>query len=253
MMVELSGVGLKYVNKTGEVAALQDVNLAIAEREFVSLIGPSGCGKSTILSLVAGMLNPTVGQIAIGGQVVSGTSAKVGYMLQHDHLLEWRTIKSNTFLGLEIRGLNDREHQAAALAMLERYGLKDFLNRYPRELSGGMRQRAALARTLALGPEVLLLDEPFSALDYQTRINLEEEVFQILKQEQKTVLLVTHDISEAVALSDRIVVLSPRPGTVKADYRIELTGKDNSPFLARQAPEFRSYFRTIWNDLEVRQ
>ncbi len=253
MMVELSGVGLKYVNKTGEVAALQDINLAIAAREFVSLIGPSGCGKSTILSLIAGMLNPTVGQIAIGGQAVSGTSTRVGYMLQHDHLLEWRTIKSNTFLGLEIRGLNDRRHQAAALAMLERYGLQDFLNRYPRELSGGMRQRAALARTLALGPEVLLLDEPFSALDYQTRINLEEEVFQILKQEQKTVILVTHDISEAVALSDRIVVLTPRPGTLKADYRIELTGKDNSPFLARQAPEFRNYFRTIWNDLEVRQ
>jgi NitT/TauT family transport system ATP-binding protein len=250
--VELSGVGLKYVNKSGEIEALKDVDLAIGAEEFVSLIGPSGCGKSTILSLIAGMLFPTAGRIAIAGQEVSGTSPKVGYMLQHDHLLEWRTIRANAFLGLEIRGLNDRAHRDQAVAMLERYGLKDFLHRYPAELSGGMRQRAALARTLALGPEVLLLDEPFSALDYQTRLNLEEEVYHILKQEKKTVILVTHDISEAVALSDRIVVLTPRPGKVKADYRIELTGKDGSPFQARQAPEFRRYFREIWNDLEVR-
>lgn len=250
--VELTGVGLKYVNRAGEIAALENVDLAVAADEFVSLIGPSGCGKSTILSLIAGMLLPTAGRVAVDGEEVSGTSPRVGYMLQHDHLLEWRNIRDNAFLGLEIRGLTDRGHRELAVAMLERYGLKDFLNRYPRELSGGMRQRAALARTLALEPEVVLLDEPFSALDYQTRLNLEEEVYQILKQERKTVILVTHDIAEAIAMSDRVVVLSPRPGRVKSDYRLQLSGKDGSPFAARQAPEFRQYFKTIWNDLEVR-
>ncbi len=250
--VELTGVGLKYVNRAGEITALENVDLAVAENEFLSLIGPSGCGKSTILSLIAGMLFPTAGRVAVDGEEIGGTSPRVGYMLQHDHLLEWRNIRDNAFLGLEIRGLADRGHRELAVAMLERYGLKDFLNRYPGELSGGMRQRAALARTLALEPEVVLLDEPFSALDYQTRLNLEEEVYQILKQERKTVILVTHDIAEAIAMSDRVVVLTPRPGRVKSDYRLQLSGKDGSPFAARQAPEFRQYFKTIWNDLEVR-
>lgn len=240
---------MKYINKNGETLALSDVNLDVEAEEFVSLLGPSGCGKSTILSLIAGMLFPTQGTVMIDGQEVQGTSAKVGYMLQHDHLLEWRTIRSNVFLGLEVKGLSDKIHCQNAENLLKKYGLGSFLNRFPSELSGGMRQRAALARTLALEPEVLLLDEPFSALDYQTRLELEEEVAMILRQEKKTVIQVTHDIAEAIAMSDRIIVLSKRPGTVKAEYQIELTGKNGSPFAARQAPEFKEYFRMIWNEL----
>lgn len=249
--VELSGVEMKYINKNGEVLALSDINLQVKAEEFIALLGPSGCGKSTILSLIAGMLFPTRGEVKIDGEAVKGTSPKVGYMLQHDHLLEWRTIRSNAFLGLEVRGMNDRSHRSNAENLLKKYGLESFLHRYPSELSGGMRQRAALARTLALDPEVLLLDEPFSALDYQTRLELEEEVTMILKQEKKTVILVTHDIAEAIAMADRIIVLSKRPGTVKAEHEVNLTGKNGSPFAARQAPEFKDYFRLIWNELGV--
>lgn len=241
---------MKYVNKTGEIVALAEINLQVAPEEFVAILGPSGCGKSTILSLIAGMLHPSRGRIAIGGIPVSGTSPVVGYMMQHDHLLEWRTIRDNALLGLEVRGLMDPKRREDARAMLERYGLGGFINRYPSELSGGMRQRAALARTLLMEPEILLLDEPFSALDYQTRLQLEEEMARILKQEHKTVILVTHDIAEAIAMADRILVLSARPGRVKAEYPIVLSGKDGSPFAARQAPEFREYFKAIWNVLE---
>lgn len=248
--VELSGVEMKYVNKAGEILALTEIDFTVAAEEFVAILGPSGCGKSTILSLIAGMLSPNRGRIAIGGLPVSGTSPTVGYMMQHDHLLEWRTIRDNALLGLEVRGLVDRKRRQNAETMLERYGLGAFMNRYPSELSGGMRQRAALARTLLLEPEVLLLDEPFSALDYQTRLLLEEEMATILKQEHKTVILVTHDIAEAIAMADRILVLSARPGRVNAEYRIELSGKNGSPFAARQAPEFREYFKAIWNILE---
>lgn len=250
-MVELVDLGMKYVNRLGETVALAGVNFRVEPEEFVSILGPSGCGKSTILSLIAGMLFPTSGQVLIEGEEVTGTSTKVGYMLQHDHLMEWRNIKSNAWLGLEVRGLADKNHKKEAEELLVRYGLGDFLNRYPSELSGGMRQRAALVRTLALRPQLLLLDEPFSALDYQSRLNLEEEVAQILKEVKKTVILVTHDIAEAIAMSDRILVVSPRPGKIKAEYKVELSGKNGSPFAARQAPEFRQYFKAIWSDLEV--
>lgn len=251
-MVELVDVEMKYVNRLGETVALAGVNFRVEAEEFVSILGPSGCGKSTILSLIAGMLFPTGGRVLIEGEEVTGISAKVGYMLQHDHLMEWRNIKSNAWLGLEVRGLADSEHKKKAVDLLIRYGLGDFLNRYPSELSGGMRQRAALVRTLALQPQLLLLDEPFSALDYQSRLNLEEEVAQKLKEAKKTVILVTHDIAEAIAMSDRILVVSPRPGKIKAEYKIELSGKNGSPFAARQAPEFRQYFKAIWSDLEVK-
>ncbi len=251
-MVKLIDLGMKYVNRLGETVALTGVNFEVEPEEFVSILGPSGCGKSTILSLIAGMLFPTNGRVEIEACEVTGTSMKVGYMLQHDHLMEWRSIKSNAWLGLEVRGLADLRHKKEAEELLIRYGLGDFLNRYPSELSGGMRQRAALVRTLALQPQLLLLDEPFSALDYQARLNLEEEVAQILKEAKKTVVLVTHDIAEAIAMSDRILVMSPRPGKIKAEYRIELSGKNGSPFAARQAPEFREYFKAIWSDLEVK-
>ncbi len=251
-MVELIDLGMKYVNRLGEMVALAGVDFRVEPEEFVSILGPSGCGKSTILSLIAGMLFPTSGRVLIEGEEVTGTSTKVGYMLQHDHLMEWRNIKSNAWLGLEVRGLANSKRKKEAEALLIRYGLGDFLNSYPSELSGGMRQRAALVRTLALEPQLLLLDEPFSALDYQSRLNLEEEVARILKEVKKTVILVTHDIAEAIAMSDRILVISPRPGMVKAEYRIELSGKNGSPFAARQAPEFREYFKAIWSDLEVK-
>lgn len=248
----LSRVGLTYHQLHGETVALRDLNLTVDAEEFVSIVGPSGCGKSTLLSLVAGLLRPTTGEVRIDGELVERPTAKVGYMLQHDHLFEWRTILDNALLGLEVMGRRDRAAVRKVQGMLERYGLGGFENYYPRQLSGGMRQRVALVRTLAIDPDVLLLDEPFAALDYQTRLALEDEIGRILREERKTVVLVTHDISEAIAMSDRVVVLSHRPATVVAEHRIELGLKDHSAMSARNdSPAFRTYFAAIWKELNV--
>lgn len=244
-------VSLKYETLTGETEALRDINFSVASGEFVAIVGPSGCGKSTLLSLVAGLISPSSGRILLDGEEIRSASPKVGYMLQQDYLFEWRTILSNCLLGPEIQGRNRREAAQKAASLLRQYGLGDFMHHYPRQLSGGMRQRAALIRTLVTDPEVLLLDEPFSALDYQTRLTVADEIAAILRREGKTVLFVTHDIAEAVSLSDRVLVLSRRPGTIKAERRITFAESGLTPFATRRQPEFRIHFNAIWEELDV--
>ncbi|MGI6570939.1 MAG: ABC transporter ATP-binding protein [Caldicoprobacterales bacterium] len=250
-IVIMDAVNLNYHSPEGETPALEDISLSVSKGEFISIVGPSGCGKTTILSLIAGLIRPTSGRILIEGKEVDGPSSKTGYMLQQDHLFEWRTIQQNVLLGLEIQGKITKENKRRAIHLLETYGLADFRDHYPWQLSGGMRQRVALIRTLAINPDLLLLDEPFSALDYQTRLALSDEVAGIIRKEEKTALLVTHDISEAISMSDRILVLSKRPGSVKSEYSIHLTGENRSPVELRKAPEFRDYFNKIWKELDV--
>lgn len=250
MIIELQQVALTYQSPDGEIEALKDVSFHMAEGEFVSIIGPSGCGKSTLLSLVAGLEKPSHGVIWVDGDIVTAPSPKIGLMPQRDQLFEWRTIWSNVTLGLEVRHENTPKRQAHVRELLERYGLSEFLSKKPSQLSGGMRQRCALIRTLATDPRILLLDEPFSALDYQTRLSVSDDIHSIIRQEKKTALLVTHDISEAISMSDRIVVLSHRPATVKAIHDLgEL--RSLSPMERRDAPNFRTYFNQIWKELEI--
>ena len=252
--VELRDIGLRYYTRTGEVEALRAVSLDVAPGEFVSIVGPSGCGKSTLLSLIAGILQPTAGTVLIDGKPVSGPTQTCGYMLQDDHLFGWRSILDNVLLGPEVQGTDMKAAREHGRQLLGRYGLGDFMDHYPHQLSGGMRQRAALARTLCTRPEVLLLDEPFSALDYQTRLAISDEIGLILREEGKTVILVTHDISEAISMTDRVIVLGRRPGHVKSEHRISfpsIPGGRPSPFAARSAAEFRDYFNVIWEELDV--
>jgi NitT/TauT family transport system ATP-binding protein len=252
--VELRRVDLRYFGLEGETEALKDVSFSVAAGEFVAVIGQSGCGKSTLLSLISGILEPTDGAVLLDGRPVAGPSRKVGYMLQQDYLFEWRTILENTVLGAEIQGADMAAARARATQLLTRYGLGRFLHYLPRQLSGGMRQRVALARTLCTEPDVVLLDEPFSALDSQTRLALADEVAEILRREMKTAILVTHDIGEAISMAERVIVLSRRPGRVRSDHAIRFTtpdGRRPAPFAARNTPEFNGYFNALWQELEV--
>ena len=218
--------------------------------EFLSIVGPSGCGKSTLLSVIAGLLPATRGEVYVKGERVHGTSPHIGYMLQRDNLLEWRTILSNVLFGLEIRGTKTPQTVARAKRLLETYGLSAFADKYPRQLSGGMRQRASLIRTLAAGPDILLLDEAFSALDYQTRLSVAADVFRILKAEGVTTLMVTHDIPESISLGDRIMVLSQRPAKIKEVLKIDF-GPGRTPLSCRAHPRFSGYFDHIWKELQT--
>ena len=252
--VALVNVNLRYFTEGGEIEALRGVTLSVAAGEFVSIVGQSGCGKSTLLSLIAGILAPTSGEVLIDGRPVTGPSPACGYMLQHDHLFEWRTVLGNAMLGPQIQRRDLNAARERGTELLRRYGLAEFLHHYPHQLSGGMRQRAALARTLCTDPGILLLDEPFSALDFQTRLALADEVGLILRNEGKTVILVTHDISEAISMADRVIVLSKRPGRVKAEHEISFAnGAEGrpAPFQARNAREFSGYFDMIWEELDV--
>jgi NitT/TauT family transport system ATP-binding protein len=252
--VELRNVGLRYFGLEGETEALKGISLSIAPGEFVAIIGQSGCGKSTLLSLISGILEPTDGTVLVDGQRVTGPSRKVGYMLQQDYLFEWRTILENAVLGAEIQGADMNKARERATQLLTKYGLGQFLRHRPRQLSGGMRQRVALARTLCTEPDIVLLDEPFAALDSQTRLALADEVTEILRREGKTAILVTHDIGEAISMSERVIVLSRRPGRVKTEHPIRFATPDGSrpaPFAARNAPEFNGYFNMLWQELEV--
>lgn len=250
-MLELKHIGEKYQDKNGEVEALKDINISIRRGEFISIVGPSGCGKSTLLSIISGLLKPSSGEIYIAGEPVNGISDKVGYMLQKDNLLEWRTIYKNVILGLEIRHMLTEENTDYVKELLKTYGLYEFKDKYPAQLSGGMRQRAALIRTLATRPKILLLDEAFSALDYQTRLAVSQDVYQILKKENQTSVMVSHDIPEAISMADRLVVLTKRPGTVKNIYDIVFDMENREPLKTRKAPEFSTYFNMIWSDLDV--
>lgn len=248
--VEMRHVSLTFHTPDGETDAVDDISFRVEAGEFVSIVGPSGCGKTSLLSMIAGLIKPTKGDVFVNGAPVVGPNAAVGYMFQQDHLFQWRTVLENCMLGLEVQGRRTAERRARVLAMLEDYGLADFAQRFPGQLSGGMRQRAALVRTLALDPKVLLLDEPFSALDYQTRLQLQEEMSRILRQQGRTVVLVTHDIAEAVSLADRVLVLSRRPARMKQEYIIDLPQR-GSPVQVRESPDFSHYFRRIWRDLDV--
>ena len=242
-VLELNNVSKKYQAKNGEVDALKDISFYVNEGEFVSIIGPSGCGKSTLLSIIAGLEQKTSGKI----NVVGG----IGYMLQKDSLLEWRNIYDNVIFGLEISHQKTKENEEYVTNLLKKYGLYEFKDKYPNQLSGGMRQRAALIRTLAIKPKILLLDEAFSALDYQTRIMVTNDIFKILKNEKITALIVTHDISEAISLSNRIVVLTKRPATVKNIHTIDFEMENRTPLNCRESPKFSKYFDTIWKELDV--
>ncbi len=247
--IELRDVCLSYFTPEGETEALSSVSFSLAPGEFVSLIGQSGCGKSTLLSLIAGLIPPTSGAVLVDGQAVTKPNARIGYMLQQDYLFEWRTILDNVMLGAEIQGRRDARSEARAVHLLEKCGLGAFLSHTPRQLSGGMRQRAALVTE----PDVILLDEPFSALDSQTRLAISDEVVDILRREGKTVVLVTHDIGEAIAMTDRVIVLSRRPGRLKSQYRIHYGDGQvrPTPFQARSRPEFNTYFKQLWDELDV--
>ena len=252
-ILEVKNISKKYQSKEGEIQALNNVNFRVKSGEFISIIGPSGCGKSTLLSIIAGLEEKTEGEIYIEGEKCNGISPKIGYMLQRDCLLEWRNILSNTLFGLEIKGIKNKENIEYVKELLKKYNLYDFRNKYPSELSGGMRQRVALIRTLAVKPKILLLDEAFSALDYQTRIMVTEDIYSILRKEKITALIVTHDISEAISMSDRVLVLSKRPGTIKDIHKIDFEIENRTPINCRQSPKFSKYFDCLWKELGVNE
>jgi len=242
-IVSLQDVSLRYHSLSGETPAVSHLSFTVEPGEFISVVGPSGCGKSTILSMLAGQLSPSEGHIDVNGNT--------GYMLQKDYLLHWRSIRSNALLGLEIQKKLTPENIAYVDELLVQYGLGDFMEHKPSQLSGGMRQRVALIRTLAVRPDILLLDEPFSALDYQTRLSVSDEIGTIIRKEEKTAILVTHDISEAISLSDKVLVLTKRPASLKKVFPIHLTAESHTPMKAREAPEFKEYFNAIWKELDV--
>ena len=243
-ILRLCGVSHRYHGKSGETEAIRSMDLTVYDGEFFGIVGPSGSGKTTLLSILAGILPPSSGEVKR-----EITPSEIGYMLQRDHLFEWRTIEENVLLGLEIRKIKSAERVGYARSLLRKYNLGDFVTKKPSELSGGMRQRVALIRTLALRPKLVLLDEPFSALDFQTRLTVAEDVRQIITEEGVTAILVTHDISEAIALCDRIAVLSARPATVKKIFENTID-KSLSSIERREHPAFQTIFKEVWKELE---
>ena len=248
-LVEINNLSLIYQDLKSETLALDDINLKIQPKEFVAIVGPSGCGKTTILSLIAGLIKPSKGSVKINGENPNLKSNLCGYMFQKDNLLPWRSIEKNIYYGLEIKHKLNKESKQYALDLAGKYGIGDFLKKRPDELSGGMRQRVALIRTLSLKPELLLLDEPFSALDYQTRLELCDHISNIIKSEEKTAILVTHDIIEAISMSDKIVVLSARPGKIKAIHQLDFD-KSLTPFMRRQTDKSKQLFDVIWQEIQ---
>ncbi len=250
-LLKIKNVSKIYQAKNGEIEALKDINFSVEQGEFVSLIGPSGCGKSTLLSIIAGLEEKTTGNLYIDGEESFGISPKIGYMLQKDSLLEWRSIYKNVIFGLEIRKIKTEENRRYVEQLLKKYHLYEFKDKYPSQLSGGMRQRVALIRTLAIKPKILLLDEAFSAIDYQTRLMVTKDIYKIIKNENVTTLMVTHDISEAISMSDRIIVLTERPATIKSIHNIDFEMENRDPLNVRESPKFSKYFDTIWKELDV--
>lgn len=250
-ILEVKNISKKYQGEKGEVLAIDNVNFSVNKGEFISIIGPSGCGKSTLLSIISGLEKKTTGEIYIEEERTDGISDKIGYMLQKDCLLEWRTIFNNCIFGLEVKKKIDKGNKEYVENLLKKYNLWDFRDKYPSELSGGMRQRVALIRTLAVKPKILLLDEAFSALDYQTRIMVTNDIYHILRKEGITAIIVTHDISEAISMSDRVLVLSKRPGTIKDIIKIDFEIENRDPINCRESPKFSKYFNTLWKELGV--
>ena len=236
--LEMKNVSKTFYTEIGALDVLEDITFNLNEGEIIAIVGPSGSGKSTLLNIISKLIEPTEGEIYVDGEI--------GYMFQRNHLFNWRTVWKNIMLGLEIKKEKNQENIDKTKELLTKYGLIDFINSYPQELSGGMRQRIALIRTLATNPQVLLLDEPFSALDYQTRINVSEDIFKMIKDSNVSAILVTHDISEAIAMADRVIVLSHRPAKLKKIIDIKTDSPDNTPFNKRLSSEFRKYFDEIW-------
>ncbi len=250
-LLEFEHVSYAYHSMDGETAALSDICFSLTAGEFLAITGPSGCGKSTLLNLICHLASPEQGEIYFQGKPLGTQSVSlVGYMLQKDHLLEWRTIEKNIYLGLEIQKKLGPEAKAFAAHLLRKYGLYDFRHKKPAELSGGMRQRAAFIRTLVLKPELLLLDEPFSALDYQTRLTTANDIGSMIRAEKKSAILVTHDLSEAVSLADRILVMSPRPGRISRILPVSFP-KEMTPLERRNTYEFRDYFNMLWKEMNT--
>ena len=252
-VLSVEGVRKAYQTPVGETVALQDITFSMQQGDFYSLVGPSGCGKSTLLSIIAGTLTPTAGQVLVAGERVEGPNPHIGYMLQRDNLLEWRTVRQNVLFGLEIRRTLTPETRRRAEELLETYGLSGFADSRPSQLSGGMRQRVALIRTLAVNPDILLLDEAFSALDYQTRMEVTEDVYRIIRRERVTTLMVTHDIPESICMGDRVLILSPRPAVIREQLPITFDLPVRSPMRCRGLPAFASYFDYIWKELGMNE
>lgn len=248
--VKLENLSLTYHSKKSETLAVSNISFDIEKKQFVAIIGPSGCGKTSILSLIAGLIDKSSGKITVNGKEITKTDQMIGYMLQKDQLFPWLTIEKNVLLPLSIKKMKSKESVDYAINLLKKYGLYEFKNHYPDQLSGGMRQRAALIRTLTPKPELLLLDEPFSALDYQTRISVCDDVYRMIKSEGKTALLVTHDISEAISLADKIIVLTKRPASVKNIYYTDFD-KTLSPLKRREDKNFSAWFEKLWKELNV--
>ena len=246
-ILALDSVNLIYQTEKDETEAVRDLTVSVDEGEFIALVGPSGCGKRTVLFMIAGLIKPTSGSVIIDGADADPSAGLVGYMLQRDNLFEWLTIEQNVLLGLSVRKTLNDENKSYALSMLEKYGLGEFRTHFPTQLSGGMRQRAALIRTLAFRPKILLLDEPFSAVDFQTRMTVCDDVYSIIKSEGKTAILVTHDISEAVSMADRVIVLTKRPATVKNIFSVDIDAP--TPLKKRESPRFSEWFDRIWKEV----
>ena len=243
IILEVKNLCKNFYTKEGEVEVLKNIDFTLKEGEILTLLGPSGSGKSTILNILTNLLKPTSGSVNINGNI--------GYMFQKDHLLEWRTIMDNITIGLEIQQKKTPEAISRIENLLKNYGLWDFRNMYPKELSGGMRQRVALIRTLSVNPDILLLDEPFSSLDYQTRLLVSDDVYKIIRNEGKSAILVTHDIAEAIAMGDTVAILSKRPSTIKKIYSINLSlNEELTPFESRKVPMFQTYFDLLWKELD---
>lgn len=239
-----------YFSKSTATNALENINIEADNGEFISILGPSGCGKTTLLSIIAGLIRPTKGEILLDGKQIETNKEQIGYMLQQDYLFPWKTIEENVLIGLKLLNKLTDDSKNYAFSLLQKMGLPDVKKFYPRQLSGGMRQRAALVRTLATEPKILLLDEPFSALDYQTKLNLELLVQRTLKSFRKTTLLVTHDIGEAIAMSDKIYLLSNQPGTVYKQFSVPEELRELTPFLVRSNQLYSDLFNEIWEELE---
>lgn len=246
VILEIKNLSLNYHTLKSETAAIKNMNLDIYDKEFLTIVGPSGSGKSTFLSLIAGLMNASGGEI----NFKNFSFSEIGYMLQKDCLFPWKTIKENALLGLEIKKKLNKKSESMALELLKKYDLKKFENYYPSQLSGGMRQKVALIRTLAINPKILLLDEPFSALDYQTRIDISQQIRNIIKNEKKTAVLVTHDISEAICLSDRVAIFSERPSKIKKIFNIGFAGEADTFHEKRRHAKFNEYFDKIWGELK---
>ena len=247
--LELKNISKTFQAINGETEAIKDFSYNFQKGEFVSIVGPSGCGKSTILSIIAGLESQTSGTILLDNSPLSRETSNIGYMLQKDYLLDWRTVYKNILLGLEIKDMITTESLEYVDSLLKKYGLYEFKDKFPNQLSGGMRQRVALIRTLAVNPDILLLDEAFSALDYQTRLLVTDDVYNIIKAENKTTIMVTHDIPESISMSDKVIVLSSRPSVIKEIYEIEFNIPLRTPLICRDNPAFSQYFDKIWHSL----